>query len=765
MSRTSRKSKVESRKCSSEGRRRFLKQGGGLFLGFALGSSGVLRAVDARACGDEGDLDVNAWVHISNTQNTITVMCPTAEMGQGIYTSLPLLLAEELDADWRHVRAAQAPSDRAYINPDYFGVQGVGGSRSTMGYSKIMRLAGAQARAILIANAARKWGVPAGECSTVPSHVVHAGSGRKMSYMDVAMLEDVKLDAPAVSEKDLKPPSRWRLIGRDVERLDVPLKVNGSARYGIDTHVPGMLYASILRPPVATCPHPLYGDGSENGPLKFDAAEAMKVEGVVKVIELPHGVAVVGTDYWATVKGKRALKAEWRTGSLASRYDSEAKKREWTAIAADRSIKGRTVDNEGDYDAASKSAAQSVSAEYVTDHVHHACMEPFNATAWMVRNDDLELWAPTQGQTWAQQSCARVTGLPVDKVRVNTTFLGGGFGAKTEQLANAEAAMLSKAMDKPVKVIWSREDDVRHGAYRPLTAQRMDAAIAADGRVTGWSHRLVADSVLVRARKVVWDKSPGMDGSVAVGMTQPYGIPNKHHEYIHQLGGVPVGYWNAVGNGFTIFAVESFMDEVAAKVGKDPLALRLELMTDARGKALLERVRAMSDWDRKRPDRALGIAYNHGGRWNCQIAEVVEVSVDRASGRIRVHNVWAAADPGTAIQPRHLRQQLETGIIWGMSAGLRERVTIREGVVQQSNFHDYPVPRMDEIPDIRIEIIQGAVGQNSGAGQIGVAPMAPAIANAVFRLTGVRMRALPMLPETVKLALDELLDARRRTPA
>jgi isoquinoline 1-oxidoreductase beta subunit len=281
----------------------------------------------------------------------------------------------------------------------------------------------------------------------------------------------------------------------------------------------------------------------------------------------------------------------------------------------------------------------------------------------------------------------------------------------------------------------------------------MDAALSADGKVTGWSHRLVADSVLVRARKVVWDKSPGMDGSVAVGMAQPYGIPNKHHEYIHQLGGVPVGYWNAVGNGFTIFAVESFMDEVAARIGRDPLALRIELMTDPRGKAVLERVRRMSRWDEKRDGRALGVAYNHGGRWNCQIAEVVEVSVDRASGRIKVHNVWAAADPGTAIQPRHLRQQLETGIIWGMSAGLRERITIRDGVVQQSNFHDYPVPRMDEIPEIAIEIIEGARGQSSGAGQIGVAPMAPAIANAVYRLTGTRLRSLPMLPETVKQSL------------
>ena len=728
-------------------RREFLKRSG-MLLGFTLAPGGLLTAFDAHACGEEGDIDLNAWVHVSNSENTITVKCPTAEMGQGIYTTIPLLIAEELDADWRTIRVEQAPSDKAFINPEYFNVQGVGGSRSTQGYWRIARLMGAQARAILVANAAREWGVAVGECATEPNNVLHSASARKMSFMQVAKLDNVVLDAPPLTEKDLKAPAQWRLIGRDVQRLDVPLKVAGRAQYGIDVQIPGMLYASILRPPVATLPHPLYADGAENGPLKINDADALKIEGVTRVVALPHGVAVVGTDYWATVKGKQALKVGWKQGSLASQYDSESKKREWSAIAVDRTQQGKSIDNVGNFDEALKTAAQTVTATYVTDHVHHACMEPFNATASMM-HEDIEIWSPTQGQTWAQQSVAKVTGLVEDKVRVHTTFLGGGFGAKTEQLANAEAALLSKLMDKTVKVMWSREDDVQHGAYRPLSAQHMQAAIAADGKITGWSHRLVADSVLTRARKAVWDQNPGVDGSVAVGMTQPYGIANKHHEYIHQAGGVPVGYWNAVGQGFTVFAVESFMDEVAAKLGKDPLQQRLDLLTDARGKSVLERVRKLSDWDRKRETTALGVAYNHGGRWNCQIAEVVEVSVDKMSGAIKLHNVWAVADPGTAIQPRHLRQQLETGIIWGLSAALKERITIKAGVVQQSNFHDYPVPRINEIPPIHIELLQGAAGPSSGAGQIGVAPMAPAIANAVFRLTGVRVRSLPMLPERV----------------
>lgn len=744
------------------GRRDFLKRTG-LTLGFLATPGALLRVVDAHACGEEGDIDLNAWVHVSNSDNTITVKCPTAEMGQGIYTSIPLLVAEELDADWRTIRVEQAPSDKAFINPDDSNVQGVGGNRSTQGYWRIVRLAGAQARAILIANAAREWGVSAAECTTEPNHVVHAASGRKMSYMQIAKLENVNLDVPLLSEKDLKPASQWRLLGKDVNRIDVPLKVTGQAKYGIDVHIPGMLYASLLRPPVATLPHPLYGDGAENGPVKVDSAEALKIEGVVKIVELPHAVAVVGTDYWATVLGKRALKVAWKKGSPASQYDSEAKKREWAALAADRSKKGRTIDNSGNFDDAFKVAAQTVSANYVTDHVHHACLEPFNATASMMHSD-MELWAPTQGQTWAQQACAKVTGLAEDKIRVHTTFLGGGFGAKTEQLPNAEAAMLSKIMDKTVKVIWSREDDVQHGAYRPLSAQHMDAALSADGNVLGWSHRLVADSVLVRARKAVWDQNPGIDGSVAVGMTQPYGIPNRHHEYVHQSGGVPVGYWNAVGNGYTIFAVESFIDEIAVKLGKDPLQLRMDLLTDVRGKAVLERVRKMSGWDGKREGSALGVAYNHGGRGYGQIAEVVEVSVDRATGAIKVHQVWAAVDPGIAIQPRHLRQQIETGIIWGMSAALRERVTFKEGRVQQSNFSDYPVPRMDEMPEIQVELVQGTTELSSRAGQIAglpQAPMAPAIANAVQRLTGVRLRAVPMLPEQVKRVLADVGATRK----
>ncbi len=735
-------------------RRDFLKTGTGLAIGFIVGPGLLMQAVDANAA---GGAQINAWVNIA-TDGTVSIMLPSSEMGQGIMTSLPLMFAEELDADWAKVKVVQADVDSIFNNPVHFNVQGIGGSRSVRGYWPIMRLAGGQARYVLLVNAAQRWGVPVEQCSTVPGKVLHQGSGREMSYGEIAAFAKVPADMPQLTENDLKQRSEWRLIGRDTPRVEVPTKVNGTAVYGIDIQLPGMLYASIQRPPVATCPYPIYNDGAENGPVSVDDAEALKIEGVTKVVMLPHGVAVIGTDYWATVKGKRALKVVWKTGSLGSKYETEAKLREYGALASDTSKKGRSLApwNTGNAEAEFNGAAKVVSALYLNDHVHHACMEPFNGTGWL-RNGELDLWVPTQGQTWARDVGNKITGVAKEKIRIHTPLLGGGFGAKVEQIFTGEAAMLAKAVEgKPVKIIWSREDDVKHGAYRPATAQYMRAAIGADGKVTAWSHRVAGDSVFLRSRKFAWDKLQGFDGIVAVGVATPYGIPNKHHEYLYQESGIAVGYWNAIGNGYTLYAIESFVDEVALALGKDPLALRLEMMTDKRSKAVLEEVGRMSEWSRPRPaGRALGLAYNFGGEWNAPIAEVVEVSLDKATGAIKVHKVWAAVDPAVAVQPAHLTQQIETGIIWGLSAALRERITINHGEVQQSNFYDYPVPRMDEIPEIEIKLIDSGVLQPSGAGQIGVPPMAPAIANAVFRLTGMRLRAIPMLPERVKMALAE----------
>ena len=733
-------------------RRGFLRSSGGLALGFAVAPQLLLGVADVRARGgvtQTAGLTANAWVHIT-PRGTILIQCPTSEMGQGIMTSLPLLLAEELDADWDNVRVVQAGASPAFLNPVHFRTQGVGGSRSTRGYWLPMRLAGAQTRRILLDNAATRWAVPAGELTTASGTVSHARSGRSMTYGEIAAFARVPAGLALVTEADLKPKSAWRLIGRDVPRVDVPAKVNGSAVYGIDVTLPGMLYASILRPPVATFPHPQFAPDIGIAPARIDDRAALAIEGVLRVIPLGHGVAVVGSDYWATVLGKRALKVEWQKGHRAETYDSAAVLKEFAEIARDTGRRGQ-IRETGKADEAFAQAASVMSAEFATEHVYHGAMEPLNATAW-VRGDEVDLWTPTQGQLWAQEVAAKAGGTVTAKVRVHTTLLGGGFGLKTEQLVNQEAVQLSRAMQQPVKVLWSREDDLKNGAYRPATAQRLEAAFSADGRITAWRTRLVADSVTLRARKQSWDATKGYDVVVMSGAASTYNIPNKRHEYLHQDRGIAAGYLNANGAGFTVFAVESFIDEIAARQGHDPLAFRLGLLTNPRARRVLEAVAEMAQWQQKRTGRGLGLAYYDGGEWNCPCAQIAEVSVDRATGAITVHKIWAAIEPGVAVQPQHLIQQARTGIAFGVGMALRERISIKAGVVEQSNFVDYLVTRASEMPDTEVKIVSGS-DNVSGGGQVGVPPVAAAIANAVAAATGARIRHLPMLSALVKAAL------------
>lgn len=734
------------------GRRNFLRTSGGLSIGFVIAPNLLLAARDSNAAGQDG-LTANAWVHIT-PRGTILIQCPTSEMGQGIMTSLPLLVAEELDAAWEHVRVVQAGASPAFLNPVHFRTQGVGGSRSMRGYWLPMRLAGAQTRRILLENAAAHWSVPVGELATADSKVSHLRTGRSMRYGDIAAFARVPDGLALVTEAELKSKATWKLIGKDVPRVDVPSKINGSAIYGIDVMLPDLLYASILRPPVATFPHPQFAPDIGIAPAAIDDRAALAIDGVLRVIPLGHGVAVVGNDYWATVLGKRALKVEWKKGHRAEQYDSEAVLKEFAAIARDPSRSGqvRETGKTGDAFAA---AASVMSAEFETEHVYHAAMEPLNATAW-VRGDRVDLWTPTQGQLWAQEVAAKAAGTVPDKVAVHTTLLGGGFGLKTEQLVNQEAVLLSRAMQRPVKVMWSREDDLKNGAYRPATVQRLEAAFAADGRITGWRTRLVADSVTKRARKQSWDATNAYDVVVMSGAASTYDIPNKRHEYLHEDCGIAAGYLNANGAGFTVFALESFIDEIALRQDRDPLAFRLGMLTNPRAKRVLEAVAGMAQWQQRRqqmrPGSGLGLAYYDGGEWNCPCAQIAEVSVDRATGAITVHKIWAAIEPGVAVQPQHLMQQARTGIAYGVGMALRERISIKAGVVEQSNFYDYPVTRANQMPEIEVRIVAGS-DNISGGGQIGVPPVAAAIANAVAAATGARIRHLPMLPQWVKAAL------------
>src|SRR5579883_2315919 len=721
-------------------RRRFLKGSAGLTFGIAFAAGTTLTLFDADAEGTS--FQPNAWIQIG-TDDTVTLIAPAAEMGQGAFTSLPMLIAEELDADWSKIKVVQAPADKDYGNPLFGGAQVTGGSRGARGYFTPLRLVGAQARRVLLMNAAEKWGVPVGELTTKPNLVVHAASGRSMSYGEIAGFAKMPATMPQVTEADLKPQSQWRLIGTNLPRLDVPSKVNGTAQFGIDIYLPDMLYAAILRPPI-----------QGEAPESVDDAAAMKVTGVIKVITLPFGVAVVAPDYWTAQQGKRALKVTWKTGTKAESYDGQKVLDDYTSAARDWSRKGITVVSEGDVEAAFKGAAKVVTADYQNEHVYHAPMEPMNTAAWVKGDGAVEVWTPTQSPTLVQLVAAKIGGTTPDKVKVHSTFLGGGFGRRIEQDITADATLISKIMQRPIKVVWSREDDVQNDKFRPATAQRLEAALDHHGMITGWRWRLVGESILRRAQPDRLEAAKGVDGPVIEGHETIYTIPNQHHDWIEDDRGIDVGFWRAVGPGYTVYAVETFMDELAHAAGKDPLAFRLAHLKDPRAHKVLNAAADMAHWGRKSEGRALGVAYAYyPGLWFCHVAEIAEVSVDKESGAIRVHKIWAAADPGVTISPANVAYQIEGGIVFGTSAALHERITIKGGKVQESNFHDYPLLRLNEAPEVEVKIMADEKARVGGVGEAGLPPAAAAIANAVRALTGAKLRQLPLLPERVKAAM------------
>ena len=684
----------------------------------------------------------NAWIEIG-IDDVITLIAPAAEMGQGAFTSLPMLIAEELDADWSKVRVEQAPAEKEYGNPLFGGAMVTGGSRGARGYFTPLRLVGAQARRVLLMNVAEQWNVPLGELTTKPNMVVHEKSGRSISYGDVAKFAKAPAEMPKLAEADLKPQSQWRLIGHDLPRLDVPSKVNGSAQYGIDIYLPDMLYATLLRAPV-----------QGEAPDQVDDAEAMKVAGVIKVVTLPFGVAVVAPDYWTAFKGKNALKVGWKKGAKAEQYDSAEVLDDYAATAKDWTKKGVVALEEGDVDKAFKDATKVITADYRNEHVYHAPMEPMNTTAWVKPDGTVEVWTPTQAPTFVQLAASKVAGTTPDKVLVHSKFLGGGFGRRVEQDVTADATLLSKLTGKPVKVLWSREDDVKNDKYRPATAQHLEAALDHGGKIVGLRWRIVAESILRRVFPDQLAARKGIDGPVIEGNETIYTIPNQYHDWVEDDRGIDVGFWRAVGPGYTTFAIETFMDELAHAAKRDPLAFRLAHIKDARAEKVLKAVAEMSHWRRSTKGRALGLAYHYYPNvWFCHVAQVAEVSVDRRTGVIRVHKIWAAVDPGTTISPANVAYQIEGGAIFGTSAALHERISIAKGEVEQSNFHDYPLLRMDEAPAVEVRLLPDQNARVGGVGEAGLPPAAPAIANAVRALTGARLRQLPMLPERVKAAL------------
>ncbi|PKR53763.1 xanthine dehydrogenase family protein molybdopterin-binding subunit [Thalassospira marina] len=725
-------------------RRSFMIRAGGLGIAVAFGGIPNLAAGAIITGQSTGSFQPNAWVTIAD-DGSVTIVSPASEMGQGIMTTLPLLIAEEMDADWDRTRIIQAPSDaERYGNPGFYGMQLTGGSESTRGYYELLRMTGAQTRKVLLACAAEMLNVPVDELSTSPGKIMHKASGKSLDYGDVARLGQIPDPLPQAEKTDLKSPDQWHYIGRkDIPRIDVPSKTNGTAIFGIDVQQPDMLFGAVLRAPV---------QGEK--PLNINDREAKAIAGISHIFPLSYGVGIIGKTVEATKKAKDLLDVTWSTNSRVRDYDSALLLEEYRKVGADINQSGVDAHNKGNAKAIIQQANKVLSADYLSDHVYHATMEPMNATA-LVKGGTVELWAPTQGPTFTQRFAANVAGTTPDKVTVHTTMLGGGFGRRAEDDFIIDAVSLAmQVKGTPVKVIWSREDDVQHGKYRPLTAQHLEVGLTDDGGIAGWHHRIVADSIFARTFPQAFSGANGLDDVITEGSDFKYGIPAHHIEYIRQDRGLDVGFWRAVGSGYTKFAIECMIDEIATAQGKDPVDLRLEMLKDVpRASEVIKQVAQKARWHEKRENTALGLAYSDSFGAHCAL--VAEIALNRENGTIRVINVWGVVDPGVAIQPRNIDAQMVGAINHGISHALFEQINVVKGEVQEGNFDTYRVLRMSEMPEIDISIHATPENKPSGIGEVGLPPVGPAIANAVARLTnGTRLRHYPFLPERVLAALD-----------
>ena len=725
-------------------RRGFVQGAGGLTFSFAL--SGALLGRPSEAYAADG-AKLNAWVTIG-ADDSVTILCPASEMGQGVLTALPLILAEELDADWSKVKCEFAPGNpRLYggAHKMFPGAQVTLASVSVPAYYMPLRRAGAQARKVLLEAVAAEWKVPVGELSTDKSKVVHKKSKRSISYGEVVKFAKVPAEPPKVEDAELKKQRDFKLIGKkNIGRVDVPSKVNGTARYGIDVQVPGMVYASLLHAPM---------DGVKVESVNAD--EVKKIKGVTHVLSLPFGVAVVANTVEASRAGRIALKVKWdTTEAKAAPFDSEKAKQEYAAKAKDPNAEAKEAFKVGDADKALACAAKTLEAAYWSEHTYHAQMEPMNAVAKV--SDDgtsAEIWVGTQVQPLASAVVAGVLKTTPDKIKINLQMLGGGFGRRIWPDAPVQATVIANIVKKPVKLILTREDDIAAARPRPMTHHVMKAGLDANNNLVSWHHRIVAENVDAVAAPPRFQATGGRDYIGWVGMSQDfYKIPNLKADAIREQRGMRVHAWRGIGAGYNKFVSESFLDEVAKARGVDPLEYRLELTKDhPRAQAVIRAVAEMSNYKKKRaPNRALGIAFSD--YHDTLTAGVAEVSVDKGTGKIKVHNFWIAVDPGLVVQPENSVAQVESAIVYGLSGALSEELSMRNGAIQQSNFNDYHVLRMSDMPELHVKII-ASNNPPTGMGEVGIPTVAPAIGNAVATLTGKRLRHLPMSSDRVKKAL------------
>ncbi len=713
-------------------------------LTFAIGSGGLVSVAGANAAAADKTLKPSAWLTIAG-DDTVTIVFPSTEMGQGSSTALPLILAEELDADWDRVVIDQLDrDDRSFGNPIFGGVLYTAGSTGVYGYFDTLRKAGAQARRLLMQIAAETWSVPLDSVATEPGAVIHSASGRRLSYGEIAALNAPLPAVAEIGEEDLKPRSAYRLIGQDLPRRDVPAKSSGSERYAIDVRVPGMAYAAVLRSPVE-------GETA----VQVDDAAALAVSGVLQTVRLPDGIAVVAERLEAALAAKALLDVTWSETAPARGYDSAADLSAYAAAAADGTREGVTWAARGDAAAAIAGAARVVEADYRSDYAYHAQMEPMAAVA-AVEPDGrgAEVWVGTQTQSWTMRTITEVLDTTADRIRLHMMTMGGSFGRRTAltQEYLRDALLTSKAAGRPVKVVWSREDDVKFGWFRPAAAQRLRAGLTAEGRLSGWHHRVATPSVIAYFNPLRWDQVEPKDIiSMRGSENKFYGIADLQAEHVVTERRARLAPWRAIGASYTSFAAEAFMDELAEAAGTNALDFRLGLLDDnPRGRELLQRVAGMAGWGRAPGETALGLAF--AGYGDSMAAGIAEVALDRNSGRLAVTRFWAAVDAGLIVAPDNALAQIEGGIIFGLSSALKERITVEGGEVVQSNYYDYEILRADEVPEIDIEL-QVSDGPPTGIGEVGTPMVAAAVANAFHGLTGRRLRHLPFTPERVLEAL------------
>ena len=708
-------------------RRAVLAGLGGLTFCAAIGADGLQLIAEAQGA-TMANAQITPWVRIA-PDGTVTIFSAGAEMGQGSMTGLPIIVAEEMDADWSKVRIEMAPADKSVYGYTFANNQRmmqIVGSRATQLYFNDLRMTGAQVRKVLIANAAQKWSVDAATLKTEPGFVVNPANGARLSYGEIAAFGTIPDTLPTVDAKELKARKDFRLIGQAQPRRDIPGKVNGTAQYAMDVKLPGMVYATVLHAPV---------QGAEPESWNDDAVK--KMPGVVATLKLPAGIGIVATHFEQAMAAREALKVRWGKSKVDG-FDSEkVLDVDYVRVAADPNASATVLEKKGDTADAFAKAAKTYKAEFRNDYAYHAQMEPLNAVV-RIDGDKVELWEGTQAPDESRSAVAKALGVPEAQVTVNQCYMGGGFGRRSLGDYASECALMAKAVGKPVKLIWTREDDLAHGRFRPQSLQTLEAAVDGSGKVVGWKHSVVGDGSIL----------------LHTGIKIPYyDVPNQYIERRGVAHGVQVFFWRGVGHISNIFAIESMVDRMAADAGVDPIEFRLTRMAATpKLRNVLETVAQMSDWKAPRPEgRALGVSISE--RSNSLGAGVVEISLDKASGKIRVHKVWLAGDGGIIVQPDAARANVESGIIYGLSGVLHERVTLKDGIVEQSNFNDYTVMRMSDLPEeMHVKFVDVAT-RPTGLGELGTPFIGAAIANAFFKLTGKRLVHLPFTPERVLATL------------